>query len=114
MRQFDAILSVHSLDELVTRGTQDIAHDHAVVLLIFNNENLFGHALSPRELPPPYSITSSARASRACGTVRPSAFAVLFMTRSNLVGCSTGGSAGLAPLRMMWMWPAGSSRLMKL
>src|SRR5207253_1833377 len=34
------------------------------------------------------------------GIVRPSAFAVLrLMTSSNLVGCSTGRSAGLAPFR---------------
>ena len=45
-----------------------------------------------------HSITSSARASSAGGTSRPSAFAVLrFITRSNWVGCSTGKSAGLAP-----------------
>jgi hypothetical protein len=49
MRQFDAVLSVLSLDEIVTRGTQDVAHDYAVVLLIFNNENSHGHALYPRE-----------------------------------------------------------------
>src|SRR5438034_10136080 len=48
-----------------------------------------------------YSITSSARARRACGTVRPSAWAVLrLITSSNLVGCSTGRSAGLAPSRV--------------
>jgi hypothetical protein len=48
-----------------------------------------------------YSITSSARASSVGGTVRPSAFAVLrLITRSNLVGCSTGRSAGRSPLRM--------------
>ena len=45
-----------------------------------------------------YSISSSARARRDCGTVSPSAFAVLrFMISSNLSGCSTGRSAGLAP-----------------
>ena len=48
-----------------------------------------------------YSITSSARARSVGGTVRPSAFAVLrLMTSSNLVGCSTGRSAGLAPFKM--------------
>jgi hypothetical protein len=48
-----------------------------------------------------YSITSSARASSDGGTVRPSALAVLrLMTNSNLVGCWTGKSAGLAPLRI--------------
>jgi hypothetical protein len=46
----------------------------------------------------PYSITSLARASREGGTVSPSALAVLrLITSSNLVGCSTGSSTGLAP-----------------
>ena len=49
-----------------------------------------------------YSITSSARASSAGGTVRPSALAVLrLITSSNLVGCSTGRSEGLVPLRIL-------------
>src|SRR2546421_8156116 len=53
------------------------------------------------ELAPPHSITSSARASSVGGTVRLSALAVLrLMTSSNLVGCITGRSLGLAPLRM--------------
>jgi hypothetical protein len=48
-----------------------------------------------------YSITSSARASKSGGTVRFSAFAVLrLITNSNLVGCTTGRSAGFSPLRM--------------
>ena len=48
-----------------------------------------------------YSITSSARVSSEGGTVRPSALAVLrLMASSNLVGCVTGRSAGLAPPRM--------------
>jgi hypothetical protein len=46
----------------------------------------------------PYSITSSAMASSVGGMSRPSARAVIrLITRSNLVGCSTGRSAGLAP-----------------
>ena len=49
-----------------------------------------------------YSIASSARARNEGGTVRPSAFAVLrLITSSNLVGCSTGRSAGLVPLRIL-------------
>ena len=53
------------------------------------------------ELAPSHSITSSARASSVGGTSRPSALAVLrLITSSNLVGCMTGRSAGLAPLRM--------------
>ena len=47
-------------------------------------------------------ITSSARNSSDGGIVRPRALAVLrLMTSSNLVGCSTGKSAGLAPLRIL-------------
>ena len=54
-----------------------------------------------------YWITSSARASSAGGIVRPSALAVLrLMTKSNLLGCSTGRSAGLAPLRILSTYPA--------
>ena len=45
-----------------------------------------------------HSITSSARASSIGGTVRPRALAVMRLrTKSNLVGCSTGMSAGFAP-----------------
>ena len=59
------------------------------------------HRRSARRLAPAHSITSSARARIDCGTVRPSALAVLrLMTSSNLVGCWTGRSAGLAPLRI--------------
>jgi hypothetical protein len=51
-----------------------------------------------------YSITSSARASSVGGISIPSARAVLRLTTSsNLVGCSTGRSAGLAPLRILSM-----------
>src|SRR6266540_949972 len=54
------------------------------------------------ERAPPHSITSSASASIDGGTFRPSALAVLrLMVSSNLVGCSTGSSAGLAPLRIL-------------
>src|SRR5437660_11908049 len=49
-----------------------------------------------------YWITSSARRSRDGGIVIPSALAVLrLMINSNFVGCSTGRSAGLAPLRIL-------------
>src|SRR5262249_48524725 len=48
-----------------------------------------------------HSITSSAVESSDGGTVRPSIRAVWWlMTTSNLIDCSTGKSAGLAPLRM--------------
>src|SRR5439155_24021584 len=49
-----------------------------------------------------HSMTSSARAKSDCGTVRPSAFAVLrLITSSNLLGCSIGRSAGLAPFSIL-------------
>src|SRR5947209_20454421 len=54
------------------------------------------------DIAPLHSITSSARASSEAGMSRPSVFAVLrLMTSSNFVGCSTGRSAGLAPLMIL-------------
>src|SRR5262245_41135211 len=48
-----------------------------------------------------HSITSSASASSLSGIARPSALAVFrLMTRSNLVGCRTGRSAGFSPFRI--------------
>jgi hypothetical protein len=48
-----------------------------------------------------HSITSSASASSLSGTVRPSIRAVeALMTNSNFEDCTTGRSAGFAPLRM--------------
>jgi hypothetical protein len=50
---------------------------------------------------PPYSMSSSARARTGGGIVSPSALAVFKLTTSsNFVGCWTGRSAGLAPLRI--------------
>ena len=49
-----------------------------------------------------YSITSSACASNVGEIVRPSASAVfILITTSNFVGCSTGRSAGFAPLMIL-------------
>ena len=48
-----------------------------------------------------HSITSLAWMISDCGTVAPSAFAALrLITNSNLLACTTGRSAGFAPLRM--------------
>src|SRR5260370_28959814 len=48
-----------------------------------------------------HSITSSAMESSEGGTMRPSIRAVwALMTSSNLIDCTTGRSAGLAPLRI--------------
>ena len=49
-----------------------------------------------------HSITLSARANNASGTVTPIALAVFrLITSSNLVGCSTGMSATLVPLKSL-------------
>src|SRR5262249_53317343 len=48
-----------------------------------------------------HSITSSAATCRLTGTGSPSALAVLrFIVSPNLVGCTTGRSAGFSPLRI--------------
>ena len=50
---------------------------------------------------PAYSITSPASARSVGGTVKPSALAVFkLITKSYLVGCKTGRSAGFSPLRI--------------
>src|SRR5262249_53155180 len=52
------------------------------------------------ELAASHSITSSAVICMIIGTVRPSALAVLrLIVSANLVGCTTGKSPGLVPLR---------------
>src|SRR5262249_29513781 len=49
-----------------------------------------------------HSITSSASASTVGGTSMPSVLTVLRLTtKSNLVGCSTGMSAGFAPRKIL-------------
>ncbi len=51
---------------------------------------------------PPYSITSSARASSVGGMFKPMVLAVVrLITSSNLVGCSIGRSAGFAPRKIL-------------
>src|SRR5207237_673758 len=53
------------------------------------------------EIAPPHSITSSASASSVAGKVRPNALAVFkLITRSNLLGSTTGSSPTLSPRRM--------------
>src|SRR5262245_19224392 len=60
-----------------------------------------GAAEQRDERAPLHSITSSAVASSLSGTVRPSILAVeALITSSNLLDCTTGKSAGFAPLRM--------------
>ena len=75
---------------------------HSLGLLRSRPERPSRRAAEKRHrLSPPHSITSSARASSEGGTARRSALAVFrFITNSNLVGCCTGRSPSLAPLRM--------------
>src|SRR5690349_8845432 len=52
------------------------------------------------EFAPPHSITSSASCCKRKGTSTPNALAVfILITRSNLLGCIIGRSAGFSPLR---------------
>jgi hypothetical protein len=65
------------------------------------------NGLMHRSKLPLYSITTSARARSVGGISRPSAFAVLrLMMRTNLTGCATGRSAGVAPLRILSTYAA--------
>src|SRR4051812_31128839 len=87
---------------------QKEAHGHdrdktSASALIASRRDLL-HRLKPRAMSAclGYSISSSARASNLRGRVRPSAFAVLtLMTSSNVIGRSTGRSAGFAPRRIL-------------
>src|SRR5262249_50947836 len=83
------------------------AHEHAaphlLALLRARRERPRGRRAAEQrdELAAPHSITSSAIASTPGGMVRPSIRAIwALMTSSNLVDCTTGRSAGFAPLTM--------------
>src|SRR5438132_13586632 len=75
---------------------------HPLPLLRARRERPCHRAAEQRdELASLHSITSSASASSLSGIWRPSALAVFrLMASSNFVGCCTGRSAGLAPLKM--------------
>src|SRR3989442_1636545 len=78
-------------------------HRHRRLLRACRERPRYGRAAEQRdEVAALHSITSSASESILSEIVMPSAFAVLrLMTSSNLVGCSTGKSEGLAPLRIL-------------
>src|SRR6516162_2005976 len=82
-------------------GTEKADYRHC--LLRMRRKRPRGRAAEQRyELAAPHSITSSARRSTEGGIVRSRDFAVLkFTTNSNFVGCSTGRSEGLMPLRSL-------------
>src|SRR5262249_18060028 len=80
------------------RGIEEAGHRH---LLCACRERPGCRAAEKRdELAPSHSMTSSARDIKLSENFTPSALAVLrLITNSNLVGCMTGRSAGLAPFR---------------
>src|SRR4029450_1043760 len=81
----DPAIEIAAVLVLLEEGLECVEEGHAA---------LVEHAL--------YSMTWSARPSTDGGIVRPRTLAVLrLITSSNLVGCSTGRSAGFAPLRIL-------------
>ena len=71
--------------------TQDLFDGEINSILALSVASISGHL-----------ITRSARARTFGRIVRPICFAVFrLITNSNLVGCSTGRSAGLAPFRIL-------------
>src|SRR5262249_28502591 len=94
--------------ELSLRIVLRVEHQHADAPHLF--ALLRPHRQRPRrrsaaeqrdELAAPHSITSSVSESSDGGNVRPSILAVsALMTSSNFADCTTGSSAGLAPLRI--------------
>src|SRR5262249_40071611 len=98
----------------VQSDRSNLAHGWLPSLLIRSQQ--FGTQMPQGGHPPHHSITSSARANNDSGIVSPIALAVVrLMTRSNLVGCSTGISAGFAPLKILsTRSPARRNRLVEL
>src|SRR6516225_10431035 len=86
----------------VGAGSEYTDTSHGLALLRPRRERPRGRAAEQSDkLAPLHSITSSASNCKELGTSRPSAWAVcMLITNSNLVDCSTGRSAGLAPLRI--------------
>src|SRR5262249_11360604 len=88
-------------------GMQKPDHRHRRLLRAHRERPCRSAAEQRDELAPLHSITSSAVCRNGSGMVRPSAFAVLrLMTSSYLVGCWTGRSLGLTPLRIRSTYPA--------
>src|SRR5215510_10811810 len=86
-----------------SRGQENANEAHLLALLRAHRERPRRRSAEQRdERAPLHSINSSARSRNDSGIVSPSPLAaVRLMTRSNLVGCSTGSSPGLAPRRIL-------------
>src|SRR5262249_52021333 len=87
---------------------EDADPPHAIWLLRTGRERTSRRAAEQRdELAAFHSITSSARRMNDSGIASPMVFAVLrLMLRSNLIGCSTGSSAGLVPRKILSTYEA--------
>src|SRR5215469_2929366 len=105
LHTFEDLFDISGGEAAHTGAARAIGHQPASVDPLPRGENrrysasqhLYGDLL-----PGGHSMTSSARARIDGGTVRPSVFDVLrLITSSNVVGCWTGRSAGLAPLRSL-------------
>src|SRR5215510_9655079 len=84
------------------RATEESDHRCRSLLCPRRNRPRRRSAEKRHELAPLHSITSSASASNFAGISSPSDLAVLrLIVRISLVGCCTGRSAGLAPLRIL-------------
>src|SRR5262245_48726167 len=104
-----ALLAVLRRENLEAAAQLEASLEHVQVIVVVFDVEHFRHvadsvlltaALITSSLD--HSITSSARASSIGGTSRPIALAALrLMISSNLVGCSTGRSAGFAPLKIL-------------
>ena len=87
------ILRVSAMARYTAYGT-----DRVIVIQPVSEYSLGLHFSQLRRQPRGHA-TASARTSSDCGTVMPSAFAVLrLITSSNFVACSTGRSPGFGPL----------------
>src|SRR3974390_1753427 len=94
------------IGDLIRRASVQIADHRHHGLLRVRGERPRGCRTKEKrdELAPPHSITSSAVTSSDGGIVSPSALAVLRLIMSSyLVGCWTGNSVGLVPLRIRSM-----------
>ena len=79
---------------------RNITNSALARLTILDPDSVFGLSV--------HRITLSALANTFGGIVRPICFAVLrLITKSNFIGCSTGRSGGLAPVKNLSTFAAG-------
>ena len=100
------LLLGHTKIHYLPRGTMSYEGNTIDTLLSFRAFPRSRDQQKRDEIPASHSISSSARASNAGGTVRPIALAVLrFTTKSNFAGCSIGRSWGRAPCKIFEISP---------